>query len=144
MRHGYFWVSSGSDREVAMRTSILIALLATFAARQAPAQPAAKAPATTAAVRSLAFSDDGTRLAAGVMPPGRGGMVVVWDVSTRKVVSKYDRAGESPVVAFAADGKTIVIANGRKSLTLIDPATGAKSGELGAFPSEVTSIQRGA
>jgi WD40 repeat protein len=126
-----------------MRSFLLTALLATVVASAAPAQPAAKAAGTSATVRSLAFSDDGTRLAAGVMPPGRGGVVLVWDMSTRKVVSKYDRAGESPVVAFAADGKAVVVANGRTVLTLIDPATGEKTGEIGPFPSEITSIQRG-
>src|SRR5262245_53629712 len=127
-----------------MRSSILAAFLTTWVAGHTLAQPAAKATGTSATVRSLAFSDDGSRLAAGVMPPGRGGMVVVWDVGGRNVVSQYDRAGESPVATFAADGKSLVIANGRKMLTLIHPATGAKSGELGPFPSEVTNIQRGA
>src|SRR5262249_18016770 len=140
MGHDYVWVI----REVVMRHSILTALLATLAAGQTPAQPPAKATSTTAAVRSLVFSDDGSRLAAGVMPPGRGGMVFVWDVSNRKVVSKYDQAGDQPVVAFTADGKAVVIANGRTMLTLIDPATGAKTGDIGPFPSEVTSVQRGA
>jgi WD40 repeat protein len=120
----------------------LLAAITTLVAIPASAQPPAKAAAITPAVRSLAFSDDGSRLAAGVMPPGRGGVVLVWDVSTRRLASKYDRAGESPVVTFAADGKAIALANGRKALTVIDPATGEKTDELGPFPSEVTNVQR--
>lgn len=123
-----------------LRVCFLAHLIA-LATNPATAQPPAKATATPA-VRSLAFSDDGARLAAGVMPPGRGGIVLVWDVSTRKRVSMYDQAGESPNIAFAPDGKSIVLANGRKSLSLIDPVAGTKTGELGPFPSEVTSVQR--
>jgi WD40 repeat protein len=127
------------------RVAHVVGLLsAVLIARPAASQPPAQTVAATSSVRSLAFSDDGSRLAAGIMPPGRGGVVVVWDVSTRKVVSRYDRAGESPSVVFTPDGKSLVLANGRAAPTLLDPATGEKIGDLGLFPAEITSVQRAA
>src|SRR5947209_339786 len=125
-----------------MTRMLFVGLMAALFTLPAAAQPPAKAQ-VSAAVRSLAFSDDGSRLAAGVMPPGRGGAVIVWDVATRKPVSKYEQAGESPNVAFTPDGKTLVFANGRSSLVLLDPATGAKTGESGPLPAQVTSLHRG-
>src|SRR5688572_16009702 len=97
---------------------LLLTLLAAVTVGQA--KPAAEPPA----VRTLSFSPDGTRLAAAAMPRDRGGLVVVWDVAGRKEVSRYDRAGESPAAMFSPDRKRLVLANGRKLLTVLDPATG--------------------
>ncbi|MBO0699223.1 MAG: WD40 repeat domain-containing protein, partial [Zavarzinella sp.] len=91
-------------------------------------------------VRSLSFSPDGTLLAAAAQAKGQGGRVVVWDVAGRKLVSTYDRAGEAPVAAFAPDGKTIVVANGRRLLPVLDPKTGEKAGEIGPLPAEATGL----
>jgi WD40 repeat protein len=105
------------------------------------AEPPKKAPpAEPPVVRSLSFSPDSSLLAAAVMPKDRGGLVLVWDVASRKPIAKYDRAGESPMAAFATDGKSIVVANGRTLLVVLDPKTGEKSGELGPFPAEVTNL----
>jgi WD40 repeat protein len=120
------------------RVVALAAGLAALAAGRAADPPTA--PAEPPAVRSLSFSPDGTRLAAAVMPKGRGGQVFVWDVPGRKPVARYDQAGESPVAAFAPDGKTIVVANGRKLLPVLDPKTGQKAGEIGPLPAEATGL----
>ncbi len=106
------------------------------------AQPKAKL-GSALAVRSLSFSDDGKRLAAGVVDPGRTGLVFVWDVATRKLVSKFDQAGKLPNVVFAPDGRSLVLADGQMFLTIIDPAKGTKTGEMGPFPSEVSNVRRG-
>src|SRR3954468_22469338 len=122
------------------RSVTLVALVAVVAAGRAADPPAKKAPVEPPAVRSLSFSPDGSRLAAAAMPKDRGGLVLVCDVATRKRVSNYDRAGESPTAVFSPDGKVLAIANGRAILTLVDPATGQKAGELGPLPSELTSV----
>jgi WD40 repeat protein len=122
------------------RSVALVGLLALVADGWAADPPTKKASAEPPVVRSLSFSPDGTRLAAAAMPKDRGGLVVVWDVATRKLVSKYDRAGESPTAVFSPDGKVLAVANGRAILTLVDPATGQKAGELGPFPSELTGV----
>src|SRR4051794_4168944 len=105
-------------------------------------QPPATARAS-AVVRSLAFSDDGSRLAAGAMPAASDGIILVWDVATRKPVSKFTAAGQFPNVAFTPDGKAVVFANGGSSLGLLDPTAGTRTGGWGPFPAQLTSVQRG-
>src|SRR5262245_1037055 len=120
----------------------VLAVAGFVVATAAGADPPKKAPpADPPVVRSLSFSPDGSFLAAAVMPKDRGGLVIVWEVATRKPVAKYDRAGESPIAAFATDGKSIVVANGRKLLPVLDPKTGEKTGEFGPLPSEVTALR---
>jgi hypothetical protein len=122
------------------RTSIGLVAIAALPLFGADPKAKKNPPREPPLVRTLSFSPDGTLLVAAVMPKDRGGMVFVWEVSSRKLVSKYDRAGESPTAAFAPDGKSVVIANGRKLLPVIDPKTGAKSGDLGPLPAEITAV----
>src|SRR5262245_26866985 len=98
-------------------------------------------PADPPVVRSLSFSPDGALLAGGVSDKAAGGRVLIWDVSARKLVGKHERAGDSPVAAFAPDGKALVVAGGQKSLTVLDPNSGKKSGELGPLPAEAVGLQ---
>ncbi len=121
-------------------TGLLVAIALTLPGA-AVGQPAAKKPfVEPPSVRSLSFSPDASLLAAAVMPKDRGGLLIVWNVADRKLISKYDRAGESPMAQFAPDGKSIVLANGRKLLPVIDPTTGQKKGEIGPLPSEATDL----
>jgi WD40 repeat protein len=122
----------------------LIAALTVLAAGHATAQPAVKASAESPAVRSLSFSPDGTRLVAAVVTPGGGGRVRIWDVAGRKLVCKSDKTGDLPTASFTHDGKAVVLADGKAVVTVLDPTTGKATGELGPFPSEVTSVTRGA
>lgn len=110
---------------------ILIASATAFAAEPPPPL-----------VRSVSFSPDGSLVSAAVMPKDRGGRVFVWDVASHKLLSKYDQAGESPMAQFSADSKSIVLANGRKLLPVIDPKTGQKVDELGPLPTEATNLFR--
>jgi WD40 repeat protein len=124
-------------------SKLAVGILATAClavAHAADPAPKKEPPREPPLVRTLSFSPDGTLLAVAAMPRDRGGMVFVWDVSTRKLVSKYDRAGESPNAAFAPDSKSIVIANGRKLLPVLDPQTGQKIGDLGPLPAEITAV----
>jgi hypothetical protein len=122
-------------------STILSLLLVSAASLPAADPPAAKSPPVDPPiVRSLSFSPDGKLLAAAAMPKDRGGIVRVWDVTNRKLVSRYDRAGELPIATFAADGKSLVLANGRKRLPVLDPATGEKTGEIGPLPAETSSL----
>jgi WD40 repeat protein len=121
-----------------VRLVTLAAILAAPAAGRAADPP--KAPAEPPVVRSLSFSPDGALLAAAVMPKGRGGQVLVWEVAGRKLASRYEQAGASPVAAFAPDGKSIVVANGRKLLVVLDPRTGQKAGDMGPLPAEATNL----
>jgi WD40 repeat protein len=117
-----------------------IACLFAITTLRADDQPAKKLPEEPPVVRSVNFSPDGTLLAASAMPKDRGGIVCVWDVATRKLVSRYDRGGETPIAAFSADPNSLVIANGLKLLPVLDPMSGKKVGEIGPLPAEATSL----
>jgi WD40 repeat protein len=124
------------------RTFAIVALLTVLG--PAGAQPAKKGPAPeTPAVRSLSFSPDGARLAAGAVMPGGGGRVLIWDVAGRKLAIRSDQVGNLPMVTFAPDGSAVAVADGQSVVALLDPATGKPAGELGPFPSEVASVAKG-
>ena len=125
-----------------IRVQTLLALIVLSVGAQAADPPAKKPYVEPPSVRTLSFSPDGNLLAASVMPKDRGGQVFVWDVATRKLVSKYAQAGETPAAAFAADGKSIVLANGRTLLTRLDPRKGEKLGTIGPFDAEITTLAR--
>ena len=120
--------------------TLFAALAPMTAARADDASAKKNASADPPAIRSLSFSPNGSLLAAGVISKERGGLVLVWEPTSSKLVCKYERAGESPVAVFAHDGKSLVVANGQKSLVVLDATTGMKTGELGPFPVEVTSL----
>ena len=122
------------------RTLILWLLAVGVAGAQAPKKgPTPETPA----VRSLSFSPDGSRLAAGVAMPGGSGRVLVWDVAGRKLLARSDPLGNLPTATFAADGSAIALADGKSVVTLLDPATARPAGELGPFASEVTGVANG-
>jgi WD40 repeat protein/predicted Ser/Thr protein kinase len=81
-------------------------------------------------VNTLAFSPDGTRLAAGVGSGAKGGGVIVWDVRGRKLVCRCSgNQAQTSHVAFSPDGRQVAAAShyfkdAPKELTIWDAATG--------------------
>lgn len=109
----------------------------------AVAQPKAPVP-DSYSVRTLSFAPDGSRLAASVVTPGGGGVVIVWDVASRKRLATSEKTGDLPNVVFAPDGKAVALADGKPVIALLDPASGKKTGEIGPFPSDISAIAAGA
>lgn len=127
------------------RLLVMAVSLTVATAGRGQAPPVKQKPLTGPIVWSLSFSPDGSRLAAGVTTPNRDGVVQVWDVASRKRVAKSDPLDQRLVVAeFTPDGKAIAAAHWGKAVTLLDPKTGAKAGEMGPFAVEITAVTRGA
>ena len=80
-------------------------------------------------VKALAFSPDGTTLAAA---DGRG-TTTVWDVSTRSLRYEPLFAGLEARVAFSPDGKTLATSGSGGGVTFWDVRTGERSGRIGGF-----------
>jgi WD40 repeat protein/serine/threonine protein kinase len=83
-------------------------------------------------VRSIAFSPDGTRVAAtGVHEDATGkfvGALYVWDAANGKLLFRVDVAGSGIGVAYSPDGRLLATtgsANGGLAVVLWDAATGA-------------------
>ena len=128
------------NRRSKFRLFIIIVSLAGMTASRADDASAKKtSPADPPAVRTLSFAPDGSLLAAGVISKEKG-VVLIWDVATRKLVARSESGGESAVATFSRDGKAVVVANGLKSLVVLNPLTGKKTDEFGPFPSEVTGL----
>ncbi len=71
-----------------------------------------KLEALPGALQTLVFSPDGKQLAAGVGIAGKQGEVVLWDVASRKVISRCPAEGGQAVrVAFSADGRQLATAS---------------------------------
>ncbi|HKB02179.1 MAG TPA: hypothetical protein VKD90_08170 [Gemmataceae bacterium] len=120
-----------------MRRFLLFVLaVAPLAVAAEPPKP----PADPASVRGLSFSPDGSLLAAAVAARGQPGRVLVWDVAGRKLVATSEVVGEVPTAVFAPDGKAVVVADGQKALTILDPKTARKTGEIAPFTFEAVGL----
>jgi WD40 repeat protein len=86
---------------------------------------------TEGEVEALAFSPDGTTLAA----VGRSGATTVWDVSTRSLRYEPLFAGLGARVAFSPDGKTLATSGSGGGVTFWDVRTGERSGRISGFAS---------
>ena len=76
-------------------------------------------------VRAVAFSRDGSRLAAAGGIPGRSGEVKLWDVARRETVLTWNGHADCIyAAAFSPDGKTLATASYDKLIKLWDTATG--------------------
>jgi WD40 repeat protein len=127
------------------RLLVVAGLLAVTAAGHAQAPPVKPKPLASPIVLSLSFSPDGSRLAVGGLTTDRDGGVQIWNVASRKLVAKSEPLAQRSVVAeFTPDGQAIAVANGGKTVPLLDPKTGAKVGEMGPFASEITVVTHGA
>lgn len=73
------------------------------------------------AVRAVAFSKDGSRLAAAGGLPARSGEVQIWDIASRKMVQTIKGHSDCIyAVAFSPDGKTIATSSYDKLIKLWD------------------------
>jgi len=95
----------------------------------------AAAPPTTVAtldghaeqVRALAFSADGTRLAAAGGPTGRAGEVKVWDVAASTAIATITGHSDNILgVALSPDGTRLATCSYDKLIKLWDATTGAE------------------
>lgn len=66
----------------------------------------------SAPVASVAFSPDGRLLASGAGKPSGVGEIVLWDLTTREVVRRFDCRHRVHEVAFSPDGKRLASAIG--------------------------------
>jgi WD40 repeat protein len=109
---GQWFAAASWDGAVRLWDARTATFIATFQA------PAAK-------VTSVAFSPDGTHLAAafGLYDPDAEKGVCVWNVATREVCLTVPAQGYVGCVAYAPDGTRIAVASVR-GLTLIDAASG--------------------
>jgi WD40 repeat protein len=85
--------------------------------------PAARA-ADGPAVRALAFSPAGDRLAVATGEPKQPGTVTLWDVSTRKQLWKHTENDGVPATAFSPDGGSLAIGVYNNTAKLLDAETG--------------------
>jgi WD40 repeat protein/tRNA A-37 threonylcarbamoyl transferase component Bud32 len=80
-------------------------------------------------VRALAFSPDGTTLAA----VDGSGTTTVWDVASRSLRYEPLFAGLGAAVAFSPDGETLATSGSGGGVRFWDVRTGERSGGIGGF-----------
>ncbi|MEM9645226.1 MAG: serine/threonine-protein kinase [Planctomycetota bacterium] len=95
-------VTSGDDSDIKLWDSQTFELLSTWEAENA--------------VRGVAFSPDGTRLAAG----DREGNLFIFDLSTGERIASKTHAGSSLGIDYSADGKFIASVGSDKTLRIFD------------------------
>jgi WD40 repeat protein len=83
-----------------------------------------------AVARGLVFLEDGKRLATGVFAGGAGA-VQVRDTATGEKKRLYAGSTVPEAIAFAPDGRTLAIADGRVSAVLYETSTGLQRTVLG-------------
>jgi len=90
------------------------------------------------AVRALAFSPDGKRLAAAGGLPARWGEVNIWDVESRKELRSIKGHSDCIyAVAFSPDGRSVATSSYDKLIKLWDVETG---GEIRTFKDHIDAV----
>ncbi len=101
-------------------------------------QPIAELTGSADAVRAIAFSRDGSLLAAAGGLPTRSGEVKIWDVAQHKLLHTIKGHADCIyAVAFSPDGQTIATASYDKLIKLWDVAS---EKEIRTFKDHVDSI----
>src|SRR5262249_30642029 len=72
----------------------------------------------------VAFSPDGSRVAAGGSTRGAGGTVAVWDAASGAEVSRWGTPGVVRSLVFSSDGRRVITGGAEGPLVLWDAATG--------------------
>jgi WD40 repeat protein len=90
-------------------------------------------------VRALAFSPDGTRVAAATGEPKETSTVTVWDVAARTTLWTHREKTGIPAVDFSPDGRTLAIAVYDNVAKLLDVDGGKEKATL-RHPKEVRAV----
>jgi mono/diheme cytochrome c family protein len=110
------WMAVAGYREI---------LLHELSAESAKAKLAARLPGLSERMLSLAFSPDGTTLAAAGGSPARFGELQIWDVASRKQKHSVVQSTDTLFgVSFSPDGTRIACGAVDKGIRLFDAASG--------------------
>ncbi len=128
------WRPGTADIAVGRRASVDLINPATKQVR-------AKLEGHAEAVRALAFTADGRRLAAAGGHPGREGEVILWDVEQKAVIAKI-RGHQNAIysVAFSPNGELLATASSDKLIKLWVAATGKEVRTLKGHTAAVSSL----
>ncbi|HBY60377.1 MAG TPA: hypothetical protein DEH78_11175, partial [Solibacterales bacterium] len=93
----------------------------------AQGRPAGQLDGHLDTVRAVAFSADGTRLAAAGGVPGVKGEVKIWDLEARRVAASIEGHADAIfAAAFSPDGRMLATSSYDKLIKLWDASTGAE------------------
>lgn len=124
--------------------SLIVVLAIFLATRALPAdsQPAPKQPAPSRGLgfRCVAFSPDGSIVAASTGEPNELGEVTLCETSSGKRLLEHAEATGIPSVAFSPDGKTLAIALYDRTAKLLDAGTGQERHTLRGHTKEVRGV----
>ncbi len=90
----------------------------------------------TGPLRAVAFSSDGTRLAAW----GTGGIITVWEAETGRVSAEVVHPGKVTASAWSPDDRTLAAGHEDGTVTFSDPRTGALITTLAAHPDQIYDL----
>jgi WD40 repeat protein len=116
-----------------LRPACVLAAVACLASTVAAGEPA------RLGVRTVTFSPDGRRLAAGTGEPRDAGTVTVWEVSGRRMLFTHKETTGVPALAFSPKGETLAVGLYDHTAKLMDAGTGRVQRVL-RYPREVRAV----